>query len=139
MKYFTIEPEVSGELGSLTEMDTSIHPPVVSRLEYRVCGWLGDALLECFPCFIGTVALIDDLVALNCNGFDVAEMLVTESEELRELQPNLDLPEFRWIQVTGTACRNDFGLDISHQLVVSERVLSALKRHGFANAIVVDV
>lgn len=42
VKYFYLEPEVSGGLGDDAIMDTGVHPPVVTRLHYEFDGWLGD-------------------------------------------------------------------------------------------------
>ena len=36
MKYVYVEPEVAGGLGQGTEMDTSVHPPVVRKLQYEL-------------------------------------------------------------------------------------------------------
>src|SRR3954454_10828086 len=59
--YFALEPEVAGQLGDTTMLDTSVHPPVIQRLEYRFDGWLGDDLLESFPCFVVTERLANEL------------------------------------------------------------------------------
>lgn len=48
-RYYRLEPEVAGELGSGTVMDVSRHPPLVSHLQFKFQGWLGDDLLETFP------------------------------------------------------------------------------------------
>ncbi|EPM67883.1 hypothetical protein A584_20143, partial [Pseudomonas syringae pv. theae ICMP 3923] len=58
MNYYHIEPEVADSLGDQTVMDTESWPPKVSRLEFQFGGWLGDELLEMFPCFICTTALV---------------------------------------------------------------------------------
>jgi hypothetical protein len=50
-------PEVAAELGGNTVMDAFAHPPKVSRLHLRFMGWLGDDLLETFPCFLVTSRL----------------------------------------------------------------------------------
>ena len=56
-QYWLVSPEVAGELGDGTVMDTAVHPPWVSRLHHRFQGWLGDDLLECFPCFLTTARI----------------------------------------------------------------------------------
>jgi hypothetical protein len=68
MSHFQLEPEVAGGWGANTEADTSKHPPVVSRLHYEFSGWLGDCLLESFPCFIATNAVIDSLSNVGISG-----------------------------------------------------------------------
>ena len=48
--YFVLKPEVAGELGEASIVDTSHWPPIVENLEYHFQGWLGDVLLASFPC-----------------------------------------------------------------------------------------
>lgn len=52
MRFLKLQPEVAGGLGAKTIMNTTVHPPSVSILEYEFDGWLGDDLLESFPCFV---------------------------------------------------------------------------------------
>lgn len=63
-------------------------------------------------------------------------LVLPESEEFEGFQQDVALPEFRWIQVKGIAGKNDFGLDGSHLLVVSERALSVLKQYGLGRAMI---
>ena len=115
MRYFNVEPEVAGGLGSLTVMDRSVHPPNVSRLHYRFDGWLGDVVLEAFPCFIVSEAAKEKLESLGATGalFDTVE--ITTSEQFQEMYPNRKLPLFAWLRVRGMpgqqdtcACHRDF-------------------------------
>ncbi|APF85630.1 hypothetical protein HI806_01945 [Ralstonia solanacearum] len=55
MNYFFLEPEVAGALGENTVLDASTHPPRVEKLHFEFSGWLGDAILESFPCVIATL------------------------------------------------------------------------------------
>ncbi|MFY9952572.1 MAG: hypothetical protein WAK54_05070, partial [Bradyrhizobium sp.] len=68
MEYFFVEPEVAGGLGPLTVMDTTTHPPIVSKLHYHFDGWLGNVLLETFPCFIVTDGARQALQAIGATG-----------------------------------------------------------------------
>lgn len=43
-----IEPEVAGGLGEETQMDSTVHPPLVKKLHLEFEGWLGDDILETF-------------------------------------------------------------------------------------------
>ena len=54
MHTVVLEPDVAGGWGSHTIADASVDPPLVSRLRCHFDGWLGDDLLESFPCFIAT-------------------------------------------------------------------------------------
>lgn len=136
MKYLYIEPEVAGGLGEHTVMDRSSHPPVVQRLHYRLEGWLGDALLETFPCFIVTEDAKASLVRAEVTGasFDLVE--VSCSPEFESTYNHL--PTFEWLRVTGTAGKDDFGTAPDGRLVVSERALEILRPLGIANAITTE-
>ena len=126
MQYFTLEPEVAGNLGEQSVVDTSVHPPVVTSLDYQFDGWLGDELLESFPCFLVTVPVGVALEAAALTGFTLAECTVSRSEQFEELHPGTALPEFRWLQVTGEAGVEDVGMSTDHCLVVSARAHEVL-------------
>lgn len=74
MKFFLVEPEVAGGLGKYTIMDRNTHPPIVSKLHYQFDGWLGDVLLESFPCFIVTEAAKLKLQAVGATGIRFDEL-----------------------------------------------------------------
>lgn len=132
--YYLVEPEVAGGLGPATIKDRSIHPPRVTRLEYVFDGWLGDPLLEAFPCFIATRALASTLADLGASGYVERLVQVSESYLFREIQPQTELPEFVWLDLTGQPGVDDCGADASGNLVVSERVLAVLVDAGIPNA-----
>ncbi|WP_287335807.1 hypothetical protein [Mesorhizobium sp.] len=52
--YFYIKPHVAGGLGENTVLDTSVHPPIVSKLHYQIEGWFDSALVTTFPCLLVT-------------------------------------------------------------------------------------
>lgn len=130
--FWSLAPEVAGELGPDTVMDTSVHPPIVSKLQYRFQGWLGDDLLESFPCYVVTDALGSDLKAADFTGFDLDVVSIVTSEEFDEIEkehfPGRQLPGFKWLKVTGQAGVEDFGLSVQHKMVVSDRVLATIRR-----------
>ena len=131
--FVVLEPEVAGGLGPYTVMDSSVHPPDVSDLHYEFEGWLGDDLLESFPCFIVTDRCRDALARAGFKGCSFASVTVTRSGRFVELYPGRELPRFHWLKVTGTAGEDDFGIANDHRLVVSERVLRALKSLEIGN------
>src|SRR6476660_8794270 len=65
-----LAPEVAGGWGERTVADTSTHPPRVTALHYQFDGWLGDELLESFPCYIVTRRLAHALTAAGLSGFN---------------------------------------------------------------------
>jgi hypothetical protein len=136
--YYLVEPEVAGGLGPWTISDRSVHPPRVTRLEYVFDGWLGDPLLESFPCFISTRTLALKLAELGASGYVERPVRVSKSYLFREIQPETELPEFVWLDVTGQPGVDDCGADASGNLVVSEPVLAVLVEAGIPNADVSD-
>ncbi len=136
MNYFCIEPEVARGLGQNVVMDRSVHPPVVDKLHYEFDGWLGDVLLETFPCFIVTEGARKRLQLIHATGIKFDQAEVTTSEQFRELYPDRKLPKFAWLKVVGTPGRDDFGIGPDFRLVISERALEALKELGISNAVV---
>ena len=134
MKHFYIEPEVAGGLGKNTVMNRSVHPPIVSKLHYHFDGWLGDVLLETFPCFIVIELAKQKLQAAQLTGARFDEVEVTTSEQFQELYPTRQLPKFVWLRVEGTAGQDDFGTAPDGRLVVSERTLALLRELGISHA-----
>jgi hypothetical protein len=134
MKYFVIEPEVAGGLGPNTTMERSVHPPLVSRLHYQFDGWLGDAVLESFPCFIVTEEVRRTLKRLGATGFEFGEVEITKSEQFHELLPDCQLPQFFWLRISGRPGHEDVGITADARLVVSERVFRALSDVGISHA-----
>jgi hypothetical protein len=133
MRFYRIEPEVGGGLGPRTVIDRGISPPRIKRLHYIFDGWLGDALLESFPCFIITERLKSKLEDMDPTGGEFAEVEVTKSPEFEELYPNQSLPQFFWLKITGNAGKDDFGLSQDNSLVVSERILNTMKNESLSH------
>lgn len=134
--FFYIEPEVAGGLGEHTVMDVSIHPPMVSRLHLQFDGWLGDVLLESFPCFVVTVRAADALVAAGLSGFELGPVETTTSDTFGRLYPDRLLPALAWLKPTGAAGRDDFGLAPDGRLMTSKRATELLRTLGVDNALI---
>lgn len=135
-KYYYVEPEVAGGLGTNTVMNRDVHPPSVSLLHYHLDGWLGDAILESFPCFIATSTAKQELQAVGSTGARFDQVEVTTSDQFRELYPNRQLPEFVWLKVEGKPGRDDLGIAPDGRLVVSERTLDVLRACGISQALI---
>lgn len=125
---YILEPEVAGGWGEGTEADTSCHPPKVSKLIYAFDGWLGDELLESFPCFIVSQNLANLITNSSLTGYTLAPVKIVKSENFLELYPNLELPSFHWLQVNGTVGINDFAVNRNHILQVSEAAFKVLSQ-----------
>src|SRR5579859_4713915 len=111
MKYYALEPEVAGFFGQNAVLaDPYARPPRITKFHYEFDVWLGDPLLEAVACFIVLESLKEKLLALRATGVAFGEVEVSTSEEFEELDPGLKLPKFAWLQVTGEAGKDDFGL-----------------------------
>lgn len=138
MAFYYVEPEVAGELGPGSVVDSSVHPPVVSRLEYVFTDWLGDCILETFPCYVVTAAVADSITATGLTGVAFDEVTISLSEEAEELIDG-ELPEWKWLKVTGTPEGSDFGISGDHRLVISDQAREVLEAGGMANADIEEV
>lgn len=133
MTYYLLRPEVAGQLGDATVMDRSVHPPLVTHLEYAFDGWMGDELLEAFSSFIVTAKLASLLEGVGLTGFRLADVDITLSEEYLDFGCDENLPEFRWLQITGRQLSDDFGLSQNGSLVASESTLAVLSQGQIDN------
>lgn len=131
MQFFGLKPEVAGSLGEGTVMDYSTVPYRVVALEYSFDDWLGDDLLEGFPCYIVTEALRKAIEDEGLTGCTFAKVETTRSELFSEIKGDMQLPQFHWLRVGGRAGAEDFGVsEEAPQLIVSERALTCLKKRA---------
>jgi hypothetical protein len=128
MSFYFLEPEVAGGLGEFTIIDRSVFPPAVTSLHYVFDGWLGDDILESFPCFIVTDRLASGLVERRFSGIALDTVHITVSAQFRQDHPDRQLPHFNWLRVHGRAQLDDFGLGEDNRLVVSERAFNLMRQ-----------
>ena len=126
-KYFLLSPEVAGQLGKDTVIDTTVTPPLVEKLHYEFDGWLGDDILESFPCFICTEKLAIRLKKNNIKGYLLDGVTVSKSETFIEIYPDKELPSFYWLKIVG-AKDDDLILSTNGSLLVSEKALSVFRQ-----------
>jgi len=127
MKFYALDPEVAGELGRNTAMDNAVHPPKVSRLHYELDAWLGDNLIQSFPCFLVTEELKQKIEAAAFSGASFAPVELTLSANFKEQHPSRAVPQFTWLKAKGCAGKDDFGVEADGTLVVSQRALNLLQ------------
>ncbi|MDC1143206.1 hypothetical protein OAU50_08960, partial [Planctomycetota bacterium] len=113
-------------------MDCSVHPPNVSVLHIQLDGWLGDELLETFPCYIVSLSLLERIWDATLTGVNFTNVQVFKSETFNEMYPNKDLPEFFWMTVEGKPGVDDFGVYES-TLIASQRALDVLSEAKIPN------
>jgi hypothetical protein len=152
MKYYYIEPEVAGWPDPRSVVDLAFHPPIVKTLSYEFEDWLGDVLIEGFPCWLVTIPAMRRIRMSGLTGikFDHAE--ITTSKEFKVQYPQRKLPDFVWLKVLGIPGHDDFGVPKSFKitgtdkpasgrrfrLVISGRALNLLKELGIPHAEIED-
>ena len=155
MRLYLLEPEVAGEFGEKTLISNfeavrrNGQRPIVTHLHYHLTGWLGDELLECTPCFIISEDLAADIKKSDINGYTLESVVVTTSDDFKEVYPNREIPNFirlipnGTIEITDDGYKNWSGNDIcisdKSYLVVSEAVLNILRKHNMNNCDVATI
>jgi hypothetical protein len=134
--YHVLEPEVAGEIGQSTVIDHLTTPPSVSRLEYHFTTWLGDELLEAYPCFIISQRLQSALQSFAGTGYTFADVIITRSQQFDELTNGIQLPQFSWLKIHGRAGVDDAGTSKKGCLVVSDRLLNLLRHFSIFNCLI---
>lgn len=133
MDYYRIIPEAPGQLGHNTVMNTLVHPPVVEHLHFVFDGWLGDDLVECFPCFLVTDHLADKLIQAAFSGFAVKDAALDCSQQFVDLYgTDKKLPGFKWLQVNGNM-GDDVFIDSEQYLVASASFYQFIKKYAILN------
>ena len=133
-----IKPEVAGGFGSKTKLDASVHPPIVHELEYEFAGWEGNDIVRTFPCYIVTQRLREAIESSELCGVSFHDVMISTTPEFKQLHPELQLPTFYWIKVSGVAGVDDFGLAANHRLVVSPQARTLLTEFNLSDAIFED-
>ncbi|HEX8251144.1 MAG TPA: hypothetical protein VF599_23420 [Pyrinomonadaceae bacterium] len=148
MNLFLLRPEVAGGWGSETvvanraEIESGAATiAVVTKLEYVFDDWLGDDLLESFPCFIVTETLAEKLKNNSLSGLKFSDVLISVSElfeDINGVETFSGLPAFVRLEPQGKASfdveykildwsGDDFCLGDKADLIVTEKALGILK------------
>ena len=130
MTYFILEPEAAGGFGPATTGNLRARPPLLEKFNYEFDVWLGDPLLEAVSTFIVTDHLKDRLLEARASGVAFGDVEVTKSGIFLDMNGDRPLPAFCWLQITGRAGKDDFGLSSSGLPVVSERIMNLLNAFG---------
>lgn len=138
MRHYVLGPEVAGGFGCNTELDTTCHPPKVKRLHYAFEGWLGDCLVESFPCFVATESVIADLRTAGITGIEDNDVEISTTDDFRELYPNREIGRWRWLRPVGVPGHDDIAATKSARMVASERALRILRCHGLEHCDIED-
>jgi hypothetical protein len=130
MTYFQLAPEVAGNFGPATTGDLRARPPQLEKFDYEFETWPCDPILEAVSTFIIMDRLKDGLIEAHASGVGFGHVEVTKAGIYLDLYGERPLPAFSWLQITGRAGTDDFGLSSSGLLVVSERIMNLLNAFG---------
>lgn len=134
MTQYTVEPEVAGSLGDKTQGDFSKHPPIIEKLHFQFDGWLGDDLLESFPCFVVTSSFAEALSSSKLTGFELQQVVITVSDTFEEVCGSKVLPSFSWLKVCGVSGEDDFSLNEDGIFLASESAMRLMLGFNLKNA-----
>lgn len=137
--YKFIEPEVAGGLGDETQIDNSVSPPLVKNLHYEFDGWLGDDILESFPCYIVTEVLRKGIESERLTGITFDEVYISKSENFTEIYPDKQLPIFFWAKINGEQNKDDFFITNKNILAISDKAYLLFKNYNIDNADIEDL
>lgn len=132
MGRFVLSPEVPGEMGPESVLDSSVHPPVVHHLSLVLMpGASGDDLAETWPCYVVTDRLATAIDGSGLSGGRWEDVEVHLDEQFVALMPDdaAALPT-AWRRLVAEADPSaDFHITASGDLVVSEAALALLRQY----------
>lgn len=134
-KYQAVQPEVVVGLGKRTEF-LEKEPPfkTVATLHLLLEDWLGDDLMECYPCYIATEELKTNLENTEFTGFEFVHMIVTIDDNFKEnYQLDKPLPNFYQMKIVGVEGRYDIFIGESNVLSIENQFLNYLQKTSTTN------
>jgi len=136
--YTYIEPEVAGGLGNDTDIDNSVHPPKINKLHYEFADWLGDDIVETFPCYIVTKNLMLAIIKEGLTGVSFDILKITKSPEFINGFVDLELADFHWMKINGVFGIDDFVIAVDYRLLISDKAKKLLNFFNINYAILED-
>lgn len=125
MKYFLIEADVPGRLrNSRQVLDNRSN---LLSIHYIFDCWPEDDISEADPVIIVSEKLSKSIVSREMTGFILKSCESSKGDQFDIASPGCgELPRYLWLDVTGTAGVDDFGISKNLTLVVSQRVMDIL-------------
>jgi hypothetical protein len=139
MKFYKIHPEVPGGLGINTLYNKDIIPWKLVHLHAIFDGWLGGNMLKISNCYLVTEQLKIEIEFLKLTGVErFQDCDIEVSNTFKNLYPNLKLPKFHHMVISGIKREADFGMIDYYKLAISEKALSALKKFDLSDMEIED-
>lgn len=136
---YRLDPQVAGELGDETVLDSSTHPPLVSQVDYVLDQPDADDLIQSFPIFLISTGLGSRLQDAGLTGFALAGALVRPSENYLAIYGAVPHPQYMWFQVIRADIEADCWLDESLQLCVSDRMMRHLEAADLSDCLIEEL
>ena len=138
---YRVSPEVAGGFGEGTSLDYSGDPVRVDRLHYVFSGWLGDEIVESFPCFLVSERLAEAMVVGGLTGVELRDVEVSIDAQFERSHPDAAaaMPSWLWLYPVGSPFSDDMWTDERSQLHVSQHGYDVLTRFKVAAAEFVEV
>lgn len=131
-----LDPQVAGELGDGTVLDSSTHPPMVSQVDYVLDQPDADDFIQSFPVFLVAVELGSRLEQAGLTGFNLLDLAVRPSDNYLAVYGDVPHPQYLWMQVTGAPEQADCWLDTSFQICVSDRMMTIIEAAALSDCLV---
>jgi hypothetical protein len=133
--YKHLASEVAGEIVADTILDNSVHPPIVTFLHFHFTGWLGDDILETFPCFLISERLKNSIEEQKLKGISFDSVKITKSSDFVMTSINDHLPIFYWAKINGVLGVDDFVIAKDFRLLVSDKAYYVISAFNSTNAL----
>lgn len=124
-RYYTLHPEVAGQLGEGTKFVQTNGVATVTDVHYVFYGWGGDEVIKSHPYFLFTVGLSELIQRRGLSGISFEPVRTSKSEFFLDMYGPVELPCFVGSRIHGTAGIDDFGLD-KYKLVASSRAIELI-------------
>jgi hypothetical protein len=126
--YKIIQPEVIVGLGEKTEFLEKEAPfKTITKLHIKLEDWLGDDLMECFPCYIITENLKNELIINNFSGYKIKDLEITMSEYFfNNYTLQKPIPKFYWLIIDGIEDKTDIYLGKEKKLFCNDRLINLI-------------
>jgi len=137
MKFYHLKCEVPGGLGPETIYDKHVTPWEMRHPHIIFDGWLGGELLTVASCLLVSDNLMKN-VMFDYSGINGCETFqLNLSKSFTTLQPNSNLPKFKWMKVGDNPFRDDVALtfynNMYNQLIVSDNFWKVLSKFELGN------
>lgn len=133
---YRLLPQVAGELGAETLLDSSTHPPTVHRLDYVLDVPDADDLIQAFPVFLVSTDLGERMESARLTGFALDAASVRASANYRDVYGEAPHRQYLWMKVERTSPGADLWLDSEYQLCVTDRAFNILEHAKLTGCLV---